>query len=220
MNKFTHIAAALTTTLLAGTMVGCSTSPDEDVLAHAESEITPEENNIINKRKITMDLLNITPEWYLNPPSSTRGDIYAVSTAVNEDLQFATNRAVLLGEQLVVKKMATEVSSVETNDITNSGGSNNVVSSEYIEAKINQAGLFGHKIAKREYFPDPQTGEIRVFIMVHLDAKSKMDILNAAAEKDETLRENQQMKEALEDLKAQADESKKVSTQISVSNNA
>lgn len=220
MKKYTHIAAVLTTTLLAGSMVGCSSSPEEDVVAQAANDITPEEQNIINKRKHTMELLNITPEWYLNPPTSTRGDIYAVSTAVNEDLQFATNRAVLLGEQQVVKKMATEVSSVETNDITNSGGSNNVVSSEYIEAKINQAGLFGHKIAKREYFPDPQTGEIRVFVMVHLDAKAKMDILNAATEKDETLRENQQMKETLESLKAQSSESTEVSTQVSVSNNA
>ncbi|MDA0152387.1 hypothetical protein OH460_08735 [Vibrio sp. Makdt] len=201
--KFSRIAAVMATSLLAGSLVGCSSAPEEVVIE--TPEVTPEQQNIINKRNITMELLNITPEWYLNPPQSTRGDIYAVSTAVNEDMQFAINRAVLLGEQQVVKKMATEITSVETNDISNSGGSNNVVSTEYIEAQINQAGLFGHNIVKREYFPDPETGEFRVFTMIHLDAKSKADILTAAAAKDETLRDNEQMKKTLEDLQAKED---------------
>ncbi len=201
-SNYKRISTVLATSLLAATMVGCaSNEPTQSVV-----EVTPEEQNIINKRKITTELLNITPEWYLAPPQSTRGDIYSVATAVNSDIQFATNRAVLIGEQLVVKKMATEVSSVETNDITNSGGSNNVVSTEYIEARINEAGLFGHKIVKREYFPDPETGEFRVFVMVHLDGKAKADVLNAAAAKDETLRENEQLQKTITDLKAQTEE--------------
>ncbi len=201
-SNYKRISTVLATSLLAATMVGCaSNEPTQSVV-----EVTPEEQNIINKRKITTELLNITPEWYLAPPQSTRGDIYSVATAVNSDIQFATNRAVLIGEQLVVKKMATEVSSVETNDITNSGGSNNVVSTEYIEARINEAGLFGHKIVKREYFPDPETGEFRVFVMVHLDGKAKVDVLNAAAAKDETLRENEQLQKTITDLKAQTEE--------------
>ncbi|CAH1598629.1 conserved exported hypothetical protein [Vibrio jasicida] len=199
--KLSHSAALIAAALFTGTMVGCASTEEPS----KQVEVTPEEQNIINKTKITQALLNITPEWYLAPPQSTRGDIYAVATAVNSDIQFATNRAVLLGEQQVVKKMATEVSSLETNDITNSGGSNNVVSTEYIEARINQAGLFGHNVVKREYFPDPETGEFRVFVMIHLDAKAKADILTAAAESDETLRENEQLQKTIEDLKQKAE---------------
>lgn len=182
----------LSSLLLAG-LSGCTTAP----VAFQETEKRVAINN-------TQALLSITPEWYLSPPLSTQGAIYAVSTAVNEDLQYAINKAVLLAEQGVVKGMATEVSSLEVSELTNSGGNNDAISSEYIEARIDKAGLFGHIVNKREVFPDPKTGEFRAFIMVYLSPKAKANILTAAIKNDEQLLKNQQLTKLVADLEAKA----------------
>lgn len=160
----------------------------------------------------TLALLKISPQWYLSPPISSQGDIYEVATAINSDLQFSLNRAVLMAEQAIVKKMATEITSLETEEISNSGGSNTVMSSQYIEAKINQAGLFGHVVSKRIILPDPKTGEFRSYVLIHLPAKAKADVLTAAIAKDNNLKQIKELQTYISNLEAKANTSKQAAT--------
>ncbi|MFZ3397760.1 hypothetical protein LCS82_09955 [Vibrio harveyi] len=184
--------------MLVSAITACSSNPEQTETLSAE-QIT-----IKNQAASTQALLDGTPEWYLNPPRGARGALYSVATATNEDIQFAINQAVLLAEQNLIKHIATEITSLESSSITNSGGSNSVIREENIEARVNQAGLFGHEITERIVIPDPKTGEFRVFIQAYLPAKAQADMLTAAREKDANLQKIKELETYISGLEKQA----------------
>lgn len=173
--------------LLLSAITACSSNPE------STETLSAEQISIKNQAATTQALLDGTPEWYLNPPRGTRGALYAVSTASNEDIQFAINQAVLLAEHDLIKRIATEITSLESSVVSNSGGSNSVIREENIEARVNAAGLFGHEVTKRVVITDPQTGEFRVFIQAYLSAKAQADMLTAARKKDESLQKIEEL---------------------------
>lgn len=188
--------------MLVSAITACSSSPDQN------ENLSAEQITIKNQAASTQALLDGTPEWYLNPPRGARGAIYSVATATNEDIQFAINQAVLLAEQNLIKHIATEITSLESSSVTNSGGSNSVIREENIEARVKEAGLFGHEITERVVIPDPKTGEFRVFIQAYLPAKAQADMLTAAREKDANLQKIKELETYISGLEKQAKQKK------------
>jgi len=182
-----------------GTLTACSNTG-----ADQANTKTPEQVATDQAKANTQALLDGTPEWYLNPPKGVRGAIYSVSTAMNSDLQFAINQAVLLAEHGLAKRIATEISSFEASTTTNAGGSNSAVKEEQIEARVNAADLFGHEITKRVVIPDPKTGEFRVFIQAYLPAKAQADLLIAARKKDKDMNKIKDLEAYISSLDSEA----------------
>ncbi|MUJ20499.1 hypothetical protein [Aliivibrio fischeri] len=169
---------------LASVLVGCA-SPVQ--VQQSAVETTAHVN-----AKVTAAQLALMPAWYLDPPkSSYKRGIYVVATASNEDVQFAINQAVLLAEQKVAKQINSEVTSFESNVISNNGGSNTYSSEQQIEVQVKPTAIYGHQVVKREIFPDPKTGDFRVYVQVHLPAKAQIDLLN---EKYDTRKSNDKTK--------------------------
>jgi hypothetical protein len=196
----TKILAVSTLTL--ALLGGCASQPE--VVAEPEPEKA-------KATEYTQQLLGLVPDWYINPPKTTNMGLYAVATATNDDLQFAVNQATLLSEQQLVKRMASEVSSVEANSTQSvNNGNNSTIATQDIEAKVSGYNLFGHEVVKREILPDPKTGAFRVFVLTYLSPKSQADVLQHNFKKDETLLENKALKDYIKELedmnaKAQAD---------------
>ncbi|AZL83460.1 hypothetical protein EIJ81_00910 (plasmid) [Aliivibrio salmonicida] len=173
---------------MASALFGCA-SPME--VAQPAADTTAQIN-----AKVTAAQLALMPAWYLDPPkSSYKRGIFVVATASNEDVQFAINQAVLLAEQKVAKQINSEVTSFESNVISNNGGSNSYSSEQQIEVQVKPTAIYGHQVVKREIFPDPKTGDFRVYVQVHLPAKAQIDLLN---EKYDTRKSNNKT-EALQD---------------------
>lgn len=197
-NKKILAVSTLTLALLGG----CASQPE--VVAEPEPEKA-------KATEYTQQLLGLVPDWYINPPKTTNMGLYAVATATNDDLQFAVNQATLLSEQQLVKRMASEVSSVEANSTQSvNNGNNSTIATQDIEAKVSGYNLFGHEVVKREILPDPKTGAFRVFVLTYLSPKSQADVLQHNFKKDETLQENKALKDYIKELedmneKAQAD---------------
>ncbi|MDR9827926.1 hypothetical protein RCJ22_20220 [Vibrio sp. FNV 38] len=170
-----------------------------------EKPTSPQDIATEMQRQENQAVLASVPDWYLSTQHSSRGAIYENATATSKDLQFALNQAILLAEQQVVKKMATEITSLEVNEISESnGGSFNQSAEQIIEARVNQAGLFGHSVSKKEVLIDPATGEYRAFVQVFLPPAARADILKAAAEKDERIQEISVLEAHINELEAQA----------------
>lgn len=192
MLKTTLNMAILTISL---SLVGCTSTK--------EQEVAPEDLSTQLMKKEHQQVLDVVPEWYLETYVSSRGAIYENATAKSKDLQFSLNQAVLLAEQMVVKKLASEFSSVEINEASESnGGSFNQTAEQLIEARINQAGLFGHTVSKKEVLIDPVTGEYRSFVQVYLSPTARADVLKAASDKDATLKQLSVLQEQIKQLKA------------------
>lgn len=170
-----------------------------------QKPMTPLEIAKEMQREENQSVLAAVPDWYFSTQQNSRGAIYENATATSKDLQFALNQAILLAEQQVVKKLATEVTSLELNEISESnGGSFNQSAEQIIEARVNQAGLFGHTVSKKEVLVDPATGEYRAFVQVYLSPAARADILKAAAEKDEQLKQLEVLEAHIKELEAQA----------------
>lgn len=166
-----------------------------------EANISPEDLSTQILKQENKQVLEILPEWYLETHISSRGAIYENATAKSKDLQFSLNQAVLLAEQMVVKKLASEFSSVEINEASESnGGSFNQTAEQLIEARVNQAGLFGHTVSKKEVLIDPVTGEYRSFVQVYLSPTARADVLKAAIDKDATLKKVSALTEQISQL--------------------
>ncbi|KJG37704.1 hypothetical protein UA32_12130 [Photobacterium angustum] len=175
-------------------LTACSTTKVED-------KVSPEDLSAQILKQENKQVLDIVPSWYLETHVSSRGAIYENATAKSKDLQFSLNQAVLLAEQMVVKKLASEFSSVEINEASEAnGGSFNQTAEQLIEARINQAGLFGHTVSKKEVLIDPVTGEYRSFVQVYLSPAARADVLKAAVEKDATLKKVQYLTEQIKQL--------------------
>lgn len=180
-------------TLSFALLAGCATQPEVAV------EPAPEK---AKATEYSAKLLGLVPDWYLAPPTTNNMGLYAVATATNDDLQFALNQATLLSEQQLVKRMASEVSSVETNTAQAvNNGSNSTIATQEIEAKVSGYSLFGHEVVKREILPDPKTGAFRVFVLTYLSPKSQADVLQHNFKNDQVLSENKALKEYIEELK-------------------
>lgn len=170
----THTSKIILSSLSLVVLFGCASAPEPVV------EVSPAQATVNETTKQTKEMIEIVPDWYLSPPKDGQGNIYGTATAVNEDLQYAVNQAVLLAEHEIVNKMASEFSSFTLNTVDNSnGGSNQTASTQQIQNIIRKAPLFGHDITKRVVVPDPKTGEFRVFVQAYLSAKANANVMRA-----------------------------------------
>jgi hypothetical protein len=145
--------------LLAGCATPKSGSPEAQafMLQRHENQLADQVKTIVTE----------APDWYLAPPKDDL-NLYASGTSTSGDLQFATDKAVLMAKANIVSRLESKISMEMKQFISESGRESDAVATKHAEQVIkevmSEASLKGYIVLKSEL--KAQGTAYRVFVLV------------------------------------------------------
>jgi len=140
------------------TLIGCSSSPNEELL---EEQLAIEEQRQeieIERMELKQDMreeeVDNVPKWALNPPKSDEQGFYGVGIATSNDLSLAMKKAKLMAEFELAKQYKQSLSGSERSFVKETNNGQIQQQTEIlIDKLIDSVPIIGYDIVKQAIEP-------------------------------------------------------------------
>jgi hypothetical protein len=188
IGRKTRLAAHVAIFLI---MAGCATTP-------AERDLKAVEAARERQAEVTKESIGQVPDWYAKLPQDTEATIYAVATAVSQDMQFAVDKATQDAKVVLASRMGDYVSAKMKQFVAETGSGDNaslLQDANKVSASLfTSVSLAGYRVEKQQL--SPLGGKYRAFVLLAYPVGEANRLLV------EKLRQNEQVKSSLEASKA------------------